>query len=83
MKEADNWTTLTTEIEDVFDGSSNSSDGDRSRSGDIDLVLATTKLTGIQASLKILTHVPDYEDRVSKDVNIVLTQWADAGNILP
>ena len=64
LKEADNWTTLTTEIEDVFDGSSISSEGNHSRTGDIDLVLATTKLSGIQASLKILTHVPDYEDRV-------------------
>ena len=64
LKEADNWTTLTTEIEDVFDGSISSSDGSLSRSNEIDLSLATTKLTGIQASLKILTHVPDYEDRV-------------------
>ena len=64
LKEADNWTTLTTEIEDVFDGSISSSDGNLSRSNEIDLALATTKLTGIQASLKILTHVPDYEDRV-------------------
>ena len=64
LKEADNWTTLTTEIEDVFDGSTVSSDGERKRSGEIDLVLATTKLNGIQASLKILTHVKDYEDRV-------------------
>ena len=64
LKEADNWTTLTTEIEDVFDGSAISSGNDHSKSGDIDLVLATTKLAGIQASLKILTHVPDYEERV-------------------
>ena len=64
LKEADNWTTLTTEIEDVFDGSTVSTDGERTRSGEIDLVLATTKLNGIQASLKILTHVKDYEDRV-------------------
>ena len=64
LKEADNWTTLTTEIEDVFDGSSGTSESGHVRSGDIDLLLATTKLNGIQASLKILTHVPDYEDRV-------------------
>lgn len=50
LKEADNWTTLTTEIEDDLDG------------GDLELV--TKKLSAIQSSLKILTHAPDYEERV-------------------
>ena len=50
MKEADNWTTLTNEIEDALDNG--------------DLALISQKLNGIQGSLKILSHVPDYEDRV-------------------
>ena len=50
LKEADNWTTLTNEIEDALD------------SGDLPLI--SQKLTLIQGSLKILSHVPDYEDRV-------------------
>jgi len=50
LKEADNWTTLTTEIEDDLDGG--------------DLQVVATKLTAIQSSLKILTHAPDYEERV-------------------
>ena len=50
LKEADNWTTLTNEIEDCLDNG--------------DLALISKKLHGIQGSLKILSHVPDYEDRV-------------------
>ena len=50
LKEADNWTTLTNEIEDCLDNG--------------DLALISKKLNGIQGSLKILSHVPDYEDRV-------------------
>ncbi len=50
LKEADNWTTLSTEIEDALDSG--------------DLAVIAEKLTGIQASLKILSHVPDYEERV-------------------
>ena len=50
LKEADNWTTLTTEIEDALDNG--------------DLALISQKLIGIQGSLKILSHVPDYDDRV-------------------
>lgn len=50
LKEADNWTTLSSEIEDALD------------SGDLEVIAA--KLAGIQSSLKILSHVPDYEDRV-------------------
>lgn len=41
---------MTNEIEDALDNS--------------DLALISQKLTGIQGSLKILSHVPDYEDRV-------------------
>ncbi len=52
LKEADNWTTLNNEIEDAFD------------QGKTDLVLISSKLNGIQGSLKILSHVPDFEDRV-------------------
>ena len=50
LKEADNWTTLTNEIEDALDNG--------------DLALISQKLNGIQGSLKILSHVPDFEDRV-------------------
>ncbi|XP_059098482.1 conserved oligomeric Golgi complex subunit 7-like [Tigriopus californicus] len=50
LKEADNWTTLSAEIEDALD------------SGEIEVI--SEKLCGIQASLKILSHVPDYDDRV-------------------
>ena len=50
LKEADNWTTLTNEIEDTLDNG--------------DLALISQKLNGIQGSLKFLSHVPDYEDRV-------------------
>ncbi len=50
LKEADNWTTLTAEIEDALD------------SGELPAI--AEKLLGIQSSLKILSHVPDYDDRV-------------------
>ena len=51
LKEADNWTTLSTEIEDALDN------------GELEVI--AEKLNGIQSSLKILSHVPDFEDRVS------------------
>lgn len=50
LQEADNWTTFSTEIEDAMDN------------GDLEMI--AEKLTGIQASLKILSHVPDFEERV-------------------
>jgi len=50
LQEADNWTTLSTEIEDAMDN------------GDLEMI--AEKLTGIQASLKILSHVPDFEERI-------------------
>lgn len=50
LKEADNWTTLTGEIEEALDNG--------------ELAAIAEKLNGIQSSLKILSHVPDYEDRV-------------------
>jgi hypothetical protein len=50
LKEADNWTTFSTEIEDAMDN------------GELEVI--AEKLTGIQSSLKILSHVPDFEDRV-------------------
>ncbi|KAK8754311.1 hypothetical protein OTU49_015547 [Cherax quadricarinatus] len=51
LREADNWTTLSTDIEEVMD------------SGDLDAI--GTKLVALQNCLGILTHVPDYEDRVA------------------
>ncbi len=50
MKEADNWSTLSGEIEDAIDGG--------------DLALVSQKLSAIQNSLRILSHVQDYENRV-------------------
>lgn len=49
LKEADNWTTLTAEIEDTFDSN--------------DLAAISNKLNGIQNSLKILSHAEDYEEK--------------------
>jgi hypothetical protein len=51
LKEADNWSTLSTEIEDAMDVG--------------DLALVSDKLSAIQNSLKILSHVQDYDARVS------------------
>ncbi|XP_071513541.1 conserved oligomeric Golgi complex subunit 7 [Panulirus ornatus] len=51
LREADNWTTLSTDIEEVMD------------SGDLDAI--ASKLVALQNCLGILTHVPDYEDRVA------------------
>ena len=50
LKEADNWTTLTSEIEDTFDNA--------------DLALVSQKLKGIQVSLKILSHAEDYDEKL-------------------
>ncbi|CAL4066157.1 unnamed protein product, partial [Meganyctiphanes norvegica] len=49
LREADNWTTLSQDIEEVMD------------SGDI--VAIAEKLVALQSCLTILTHVPDYQDR--------------------
>jgi hypothetical protein len=49
LQEADNWTTLSANVEEVLD------------SGDIDAI--TAKLVGMQQSLHILTDVPDYVER--------------------
>ncbi|KAG7170047.1 Conserved oligomeric Golgi complex subunit 7-like [Homarus americanus] len=51
LREADNWTTLSTDIEEVMD------------SGDLDAI--ASKLVALQNCLGILTHVPDYEERVA------------------
>ncbi|XP_069687139.1 conserved oligomeric Golgi complex subunit 7 isoform X2 [Periplaneta americana] len=49
LHEADNWTILATDMEEVFE------------SGDIENIY--TKLVSMQQSLRILANVPDYEDR--------------------
>lgn len=49
LREADNWTTLSTDVEEVLE------------SGDVDAI--TSKLVGMQQSLQILTDVPDYVER--------------------
>ncbi|KAK4312456.1 hypothetical protein Pmani_016142 [Petrolisthes manimaculis] len=51
LREADNWTTLSTDIEEVMEG------------GDIEAIGG--KLVALQNCLGILTHVPDYEERVA------------------
>lgn len=52
LKEADNWSTLSKEMESII------------QTNDLDLI--ATKLICMQKSLKILTNVPDYVDRVKK-----------------
>ncbi|XP_063222292.1 conserved oligomeric Golgi complex subunit 7 isoform X2 [Bacillus rossius redtenbacheri] len=49
LHEADNWTVLAADLEEVFE------------SGDIESI--ARKLTSMQQSLQILASVPDYEDR--------------------
>ncbi|ESO86524.1 hypothetical protein LOTGIDRAFT_194952 [Lottia gigantea] len=49
LKEADNWTTLSADVEEVF------------HSNDIQAI--TDKLTGMQQSLQMLVDTPDYADR--------------------
>ncbi|GIY61541.1 conserved oligomeric Golgi complex subunit 7 [Caerostris darwini] len=49
LREADNWTTLSADVEEVFE------------SGDINTI--ATKLVGMQNSLEILADVPDYHQR--------------------
>ncbi|XP_055955962.1 conserved oligomeric Golgi complex subunit 7 [Patella vulgata] len=49
LKEADNWTTLSADVEDVF------------LSEDVQAI--TAKLTGMQQSLQMLVDTPDYADR--------------------
>ncbi|MPC33332.1 Conserved oligomeric Golgi complex subunit 7 [Portunus trituberculatus] len=51
LREADNWTTLSTDIEEVME------------SGDVEVI--AEKLVGLQNCLSILTHVPDYEERAA------------------
>jgi hypothetical protein len=58
LKEADNWSTLSTEIEDAMDGG--------------DLALVSEKLSAIQNSLKILSHVQDYDNRVNRYFDIFI-----------
>ena len=52
LKEADNWSTLSREMESVIQTS--------------DLNVISSKLICMQKSLRILTNVPDYADRVRK-----------------
>ena len=49
LKEADNWATLSSDVEVVFE------------SGDIQAMRA--KILGMQQSLEILKDVPDFDDR--------------------
>jgi len=51
LQEADNWTSLDTQVEDAFD------------SDDLDTV--ADRLAGMQASLRLLHHVADYQERVA------------------
>lgn len=49
LQEADNWTTLSADVDEVFD------------SGDINAI--SEKLVGMQQSLQVLVDVPDYAER--------------------
>ena len=49
LKEADNWTALANDVEDVFE------------SGDVEKIAA--KLFSMQKSLSMLINTPDYEDK--------------------
>jgi len=50
LQEADNWTSLDNQVEDAFENDDYSSVAER--------------LAGMQASLRLLSHVPDYQDRL-------------------
>uniref|UniRef100_A0A023GLZ0 Conserved oligomeric Golgi complex subunit 7 n=1 Tax=Amblyomma triste TaxID=251400 RepID=A0A023GLZ0_AMBTT len=52
LREADNWTTLSADVDQVF------------QSGDVQVI--TERLVGLQTSLDILVDVPDYEQRLQK-----------------
>jgi hypothetical protein len=52
LQEADNWVTLSAQIDDVFETK--------------DTVQIAAKLIAMQQSLRILTDVPDYADRVNR-----------------
>jgi len=51
LQEADNWTSLDSQVEDAFD------------SDDLDTV--AERLAGMQNSLRLLSHVADYQERVA------------------
>merc|ERR1719173_386908 len=51
LQEADNWTSLDSQVEDAFD------------SDDLDTV--AERLAGMQSSLRLLSHVADYQERVT------------------
>jgi len=51
LQEADNWTSLDNQVEDAFDNNSHQ--------------LVTEKLVGMQQSLRLLSHVPDYQERLA------------------
>lgn len=56
LKEADNWSTLSADVEDVF------------QTGDINAIAA--RLIGMQNSLEILVHVPNYAERFQRLENL-------------
>ncbi|XP_067125689.1 conserved oligomeric Golgi complex subunit 7 [Centruroides vittatus] len=56
LKEADNWSTLSADVEDVF------------QTGDINAIAA--RLVGMQNSLEILVHVPNYAERFQRLENL-------------
>lgn len=52
LREADNWTTLSADVDQVF------------QSGDVEAI--TARLVGLQTSLEILVDVPDFSERAHK-----------------
>ena len=51
LQEADNWTSLDNQVEDAFDNNEH--------------CVVTEKLAGMQQSLRLLSHVPDYQERLA------------------
>jgi len=64
LQEADKWTTLTTEIEDIIDSS--------------DLEQISNKLTQIQGSLKILSKVPDFQEVIKSFITPYLAPFKES-----
>jgi len=50
LQEADNWTSLDNQVEDAFENN--------------DYPAVAEGLSGMQASIRLLSHVPDYQDRL-------------------
>jgi len=70
LQEADNWVTLSAQIDDTFESKDTVQVWDEKLILNnliiIIIIQIATKLIAMQQSLKILTDVPDYADRVNR-----------------